>query len=332
MEGCRAIVLHNGVQQDLSRFGDAAADHDDIRIHHGSDVGEGAAQHFAQGVDQLQGHGIARLGRIKDILAGDLRQAPQGGGLCRIRQGKLCQAHNAGRGRILLQASLFAAAADSRLIFTHLHVADLARCAMAAGQDPAADDDAAADTGPQRHHDDVFKALSAAAPLLAQRRHIGVIAGDDPDAAQESRQLLRDIEDTPAQVDAAVDHAVIQHGARNTDADAFYIVHTDAVLFQPLPDRIRNVREDQVTAIVLSGRDLPLLHKGPVIFEKAALDGRASDVDTECILLHAPLSFPAYDHSIYCVPFSCVSFPVFRYLRSKPLLSGPPVRRILSHL
>ena len=143
MESCREVVFDDGVEKDLTGLGDAAADDDDIRIHNGRDVGEGGAQHLAESIDKSKGGCVAGFCRVEDRFAGDLLIVQKAGLFALLLKSEVGHADDTCGGGILLKAAFFAAAADSGLIFAHLHVADLACRAVAAGKDPAADDDAA---------------------------------------------------------------------------------------------------------------------------------------------------------------------------------------------
>lgn len=107
-------------------------------------------------------------------------------------------------------------------------------------EDMPVHDEAAADTRTQRHHDHVLKAFAAALPGLAQSGHVGVVAG----LHRQTRalaQFFMDIEPAPAQIHAAVDHALGGDGAGNADADAQHVLLVDAVGVQPLEAGFGNV-------------------------------------------------------------------------------------------
>ena len=107
---------------------------------------------------------------------------------------------------------------------------------MRAFQDFSADDDPAADTGAQRDHDHIFKALAASAPLLAQSRHIGIVPDKDPGPVQEAGQLLADVDHAPAQVDTAVDDTFPEDRTGHADTDPFHLVHSHTVGTELFPD------------------------------------------------------------------------------------------------
>ena len=57
-----------------------------------------------------------------------------------------------------------------------MDVSDLAAEAVPSGDDLSVMDDAAADTGAQRHHDRILRAFSAALPGFAEGSDVGVIS------------------------------------------------------------------------------------------------------------------------------------------------------------
>ena len=230
VESRSAIVFCDSIDQDLSGFGDTAANDDDIRVYDRGNVGEGCTEHFSQGVDQTEGGIVAGFGGVKDLFAGDFFSVQKARQLSLFFKCEMSHADNTGGRSILLQASFFAAAADGSLVFPHLDVADLSCRTVAARKDPASDDDAASDSGAQSHHDDILMTFTTALPLLTKGGDIGIISCDDRNTTQKTGELLSDIEHTPSQIHTAIDYSVRQNRTGDTDADAFHIFGRDIAL------------------------------------------------------------------------------------------------------
>ena len=176
-------------------------------------------------------------------------------------------------------------------------VADLAARTVGAINDLAVDDDAAADAGAQRDHDRTAAALRRAHPDLAQRRHIGVVADEDPQAVQQTGQLGRNIPLTPAAEVGADDghHAGVQHGAGHTDAHALHLLGGDLLFGHLAPDGVGQIFKDVLTGVGGIGGHLPLFQQRAGGGEQADLRGGTAEVDAECVFFHD--SFTPFFHS-----------------------------------
>lgn len=177
VESSGHIVFLYRVDQDLTRLGDTSADHDHIGVYHTRDVGKGSSQHFSKLLNQFDSRLISRFCEIKDIFAGHFRKAAELRRFFIVRKSDLCHADDSGSGCILLQAALLAAAAALRLIFIHQDMTDFSARAVSACKDPASDDDSSSDARAECDHDHIAESFSAAEPLFAQCRHIGVVSG-----------------------------------------------------------------------------------------------------------------------------------------------------------
>ncbi len=79
-----------------------------------------------------------------------------------------------------------AAVAGLFLAFHHMDMTDLAANALLAGPDLFVQDNAAADTCSERHHDEVLISFSAALPHLTESRHVCVVTALYRHSVQQS--------------------------------------------------------------------------------------------------------------------------------------------------
>ena len=164
---------------------------------------------------------------------------------------------------------------------------------MCAGVDFSVDNDSASDSGPQCDHHDIHVTFSAAVPLLAESRNIGIVADFHFHSVKKIHEFLFDIDNAPVEVDASVYRSVAQDRTRNTYAHALDVIQRSTLVRQLSFDRIRDIRQNRFPVIFCSGRDFPLVHQSTVRLEKTTFDSRPSDIDSKCIRL--------------CI--QCVSFP-----------------------
>ena len=287
MESCRRVVFVDCVEQDLACLGDAAADDDHVGIDDAGDVRNCFAEHLADFLDDREGHLVASLRVVKNVLGRKRIQRAERR-VCAEVSGErtFCQSHYAGRGAVLLQAPLLAAAAGLRLVVANLHMADLTGCAVGAGQDFAIQNDAAAYARTEGDHDNIGMALAAAVPLLAERCDVGVVTDLDRYAAQKRGELAAHIKDAPTEIDALVDDAVCQNGSGNADADAFEIVEGEILLIKLLGDCASDIRKDHLAVAFLAGGNFPVIEELALGCKKSDLNSCAANVDTKCIWFH----------------------------------------------
>ena len=171
----------------------------------------------------------------------------------------------------------------------------------------AVDDDTAADAGAQSGQHHTLAACAAAAPVLAQGGHVGVVAGLDRQAGQLAQGLM-EVEHAPAQVDAAVDDAVVGDGTGHADADADDVLLADAVAFQAVIQGLCDIREDVLAVFDRAGRDLPMLQKVAHVGEEAELDGGAAHVCAESVFHRFHLFFPRLGPAL-CISDFIINHP-----------------------
>ena len=156
-----------------------------------------------------------------------------------------------------------------------LSLADLAAGAVDPVEDMPVHNEAAAHAGAQGHHDHVLKAFAAALPGLTQSGHVGVVAC----LYRQTRaltQLFMDIEPAPAQIHAAVDHALGGDGAGDTDADAQHVLFVDAVGVQPFETGFGDVIQDAAAAVPGVRGNFPLVAGITLPVEERHFDGGAA--------------------------------------------------------
>ena len=180
---------------------------------------------------------------------------------------------------IRLQAAV-AAAAAALAALPDDHVAHLARDAVAAGVQLAADDDAAADARAQRDHHHVLCALRRARSDLAERRAVGVVIQLHR-AAKVRPERIRKADVVHAQIGAEFERAGrFVKRAGHADADARDLLRRSAL------------RRAQAERQLLHGRAQPgrvarrrgcalLVQQRAVRRAERGFDCRAAQIDTD---------------------------------------------------
>ena len=153
---------------------------------------------------------------------------------------------------------------------------------MGAVEQAAADDDAAADTGAQRHKDHVFAAGTAALPVFTQSGNVGIVAGLYGEAG-EGRQGFGNIKHAPAQVDALVDNTLAVNRAGNTDSQTQDGCGINAVLFQIALYRGCDVRQNLLTGVCGDSGNFPLVQHGAQFIKVGKLHGGAAQINAKTV-------------------------------------------------
>ena len=241
-------------------------------------------------VQDLQGHSVACLARVKNIPAGQVRQSAQGGSGLVLVQPQLGQPDNAGGGAILLHTAPLAAAAHGGLSGVQNHVAQLRAGTVGTVEEPSFHNDAAADTGAQGNEHDVLTALAAALPEFTQGSHIGIVAGLYGKPGQVT-ELFGNVEYAPAQIYAAVHRAGGIHGAGNADAQAQQRFIRDIVVLPVASHRCRDVGQDLLAAVCGYGGNFPLVQHITGFVKVGDLYGGAAKIHAKAIFHWGALLF-----------------------------------------
>ena len=187
---------------------------------------------------------------------------------------------------------------------------DFAAGTVRALDDLAVNDNATADSGSKRDHDDGIHAFSAALPLFAERSDIGVISRTNLHV-KKIAELIFDVFLSPVQIYRYRDHA--PHD-RSWNADA----HSDDIIFSDLfdrhfgHDRCRNVGEDIFSAVFSACRDLPLVDQSSALLKESALHSCSADIDSKTVFTH--LQLPRFFIIFSCTRLlsSCTAlYPIF---------------------
>ena len=101
-------------------------------------------------------------------------------------------------------------------------------------------DDSTADTGSKCYHNDILTALGTALPHLTESCNVGIISYLDRKPGQVAK-LGCHINDSPAQVDADIYHAIAAYRSRNTDSDSLYLALGNAFLRQLIINCLCNI-------------------------------------------------------------------------------------------
>ena len=222
----------------------------------------------------------------------------------RLLEGTLRHTHNSGCRRILLQTAVLSAVALLLLVCIHCNMTNLTTGSVESGYDFSVDNNAAADSGSQRYHDDISAAFCRTLPHLAECRHVCIISCLHLQSGQISKFFFY-IYNTPADVHAAVYHTVIFYRSRHTDTDSLHIVPGNSLFRQLSINRLRHIRQNRCSAVILVRLDLPFVNEPSIRLKKSDLAGRSPYVNSKCIFFHASiLLFPI------CI---LASFPV-RYV------------------
>ena len=224
--------------------------------------------------------------------------------------------------------AVLATAAGLRLVFPHDQVPDFSRGSVGSMDDPAVENDAASASGAKGDHHQVLIPGSAAPPLLAQSGHVRVVARPDR-KGQLLRELPLHIEDAPAQVDTLADGSVRQNRTGNAKAHALDVSDLQIFLGDFSADGGRNVFQDEPTAVLQTGGNLPAFQQGPRHLQKPDLDRGPSHVDAKAILFH-DMSFPVRNppgagvfFSVWRISGSDSVRPVLRGFRNRTAERGP---------
>ena len=164
-----------------------------------------------------------------------------------------------------------------------MHMPDLPACSARAGQDPAVNDNAAADAGSQRHHNEIPAALSAAHPHLTQSGHIGVISRHDGHVQQIFQRVLN-AEGSPAKINRPVNHPFAVYRARGSDAHSHNGILVDP--FHLFPDTVRNIGKNMGTFILGPRGNLPLVKYVSLCVKQSKLYGRSTHIHSKYVFLH----------------------------------------------
>ena len=131
-------------------------------------------------------------------------------------------------------------------------------------------------------------ALGRTDPDLAQCSHVGVVAHQDLDAAQQGAQFLGYVAIAPAaQVGADDGHdAGIQHGAGHADAHALHLVGGQALFLHLALHGSCQVFQDVLAGVGGVGGNFPLFQQLSGSGKQTDLGGGAAQVDAKCVFLH----------------------------------------------
>ena len=180
-------------------------------------------------------------------------------------------------------------------------MSDLTAGSVSSGYDLAVHDNSTAHTGAKGHHDQVFRAASAAAPHLSEGRCIGVIGCLYRDSAQCAAKLSNDILVSPVQVDCHRNLAFFVDRSRKIDSNPSHIFLFDSFLFDLLQNCLCHVRKDLIPVILCPCGNLPLLQQRSVRLKKSAFNRCSAYINTKYIVLHLSYLSP----SLFLTRFAC---------------------------
>ena len=271
-------MAHQRVEQDFPGAGHAAADHEHFGVGGGGNVCQCHAQRGGHLVHLTGSQCVPGAGGVEHVLGFKVLAAQGAGGVRVCVQQFLHAAHNAGGAGILLKATALAAAADGGLVGVDGDVADLAAGTVSAVDDLAVHDDAAAHAGAQCDHDGAAAALCRAHPDLAQSSHVGVVAHQHPDAAQQLAELNGDVAVAPAAKVCTYDghDAGIQHRAGHAQTDTLDLVCGQTLFLHLLLHGSSQIFQNVSTVIRGIGAYLPLFQQLAAGGEQADLGGGAA--------------------------------------------------------
>ena len=174
-------------------------------------------------------------------------------------------------------------------------MADLAAGTVGTIDDLAVDDDTAAHAGAQCDHNGAAAALRCAHPDLAQCGHVGIVAYQHPDAAQQLAELNGHIAVAPAAQVCAYDgnDAGIQHRAGHAHAHTLDHIGSQAFFLHLLLHGGGQIFQDVCAGVRSVGGHFPFFQQLAVGGEQTDLGGGAAQVDAECIFLHSIYPFDA---------------------------------------
>ena len=174
-------------------------------------------------------------------------------------------------------------------------MADLAARSVSAFDHMSVDDNAAADAGSERNHDDIFPAFRAAFPHLAEGCDIGVISSLDGNAGNLT-EFAGNIRRPPVKV-YCIGNLVVMYRARYADTGPCHFGFIDISLCHLCQDCLADIRKDTGSVVIRMCTDFPFFKKSAIRLKQTAFNGSAADIDAETILLH-------YDSSLCCNIFS----------------------------
>ena len=282
VENVLVEVRFHALYQHITGLADTTADDNNFGIHGGTDVAQEQTHVGVNLVQNCQGCCVLGLGGIEDILAGQVFNGTQGSGSVVCSQVQLGQTDNTGGGAVLLDTTVIAAVTGNGLFRVHTQVTDIRAGTGGAMKQMAFHNDTAADTGTEGHKDHIVTVLAAALPEFAQSGNVGIVTCLYRETG-EFGQLFSDVENTPAQDDTLIDHALGIDGTGNTDAQTQNDRGDDAVGFQIVFDRGCDVRQDLCAAACGDGGNLPLVQHGAGFIKLSNLDGGAAKVNAKAV-------------------------------------------------
>ena len=133
-------------------------------------------------------------------------------------------------------------------------------------------------------------AFSAAVVVLAQGRHVGVVACLVRQTG-ESAQGFVEVEHAPVQIDAAVHVPVVVHRAGDADPEADHVFFGQTATGQGFVNGPGDVGENGRAPALRPGGDLPFFQEAAFPGKQTELDRGAAHVHTECTF-HSDAAFP----------------------------------------
>ena len=175
-----AQLGHRRLDDEVARrFGEAARQHDEIRVDDRGDPADRTTDGPTRGGEDVDGVAVVGTSRGHDFGRCDRAAEPA---LCGLR-------HGAAAG-VQLEAS-DAAAGAPRALGLDLEMAELAAQTAGADQQLPVDDDSAADAGAKRDGDQRSGALPGAADVLGVRGRVAVVLEEHRHAEAFCQQLSR---------------------------------------------------------------------------------------------------------------------------------------------
>ena len=300
----------NTVQQKCSRFGYAAAQHDQFRVEKTAGTGDRFSQNVKYLFQNFPCDGISALCRPKQFLCREfVRRTQQGRAvvLCKIF---FCEHHHSSCRGILLCTPAFAAGAVFLLGTVDGEVSQFSRHTVCAIEDFAVCHKAAADPGADSHHQHRAAAFAAAVKIFSECGNIGIVARLDGESCQCAESIVQ-IEHAPAEIDTAVDISFVIHRSRHTDPDPGHQIVCNAVCSQTIPCNIRDIRQNCRTAVYRACGKLPLFYQNAVLPKQSEFDGGSSAIDSKSVF-HIPFSCFFFHHTSFFGKSNGQSFSHFR--------------------
>ena len=138
-------------------------------------------------------------------------------------------------------------------------MADLAARSVSALDDMSVYDDAAADAGSERNHDDIFPAFRAAFPHLAEGCDIGVISSLDGNAGNLT-EFAGNIRRPPVKV-YCIGNLVVMYRAWYADTGPCHFGFIDIFLSHLCQNCFADIRKNPGSVVFRVCPNLPLLKK-----------------------------------------------------------------------